>query len=88
MYSLKRVGDDAGDRGGMSTLLWEADGDIEFENSGRPRVGVAIRVGSIIGRTMCHQDWWQTSYITEIIEETENYIKFKTGNSVYEWRIV
>ena len=27
---------------------------------------------------------WQTTTITEIIEQKENYIKFKTGNSIYE----
>jgi hypothetical protein len=27
---------------------------------------------------------WQTTTITEIIEQKEEYIKFRTGNSVYE----
>jgi hypothetical protein len=27
---------------------------------------------------------WQTTVITEIIEEKENYVKFRTGNSIYE----
>jgi hypothetical protein len=27
---------------------------------------------------------WQTTLVTEIIEQRENYIKFKTGNSTYE----
>jgi hypothetical protein len=27
---------------------------------------------------------WQTTTITEIYEQKENYLKFKTGNSVYE----
>ena len=27
---------------------------------------------------------WQTTTITEIIEQKENSIKFKTGNSIYE----
>jgi hypothetical protein len=27
---------------------------------------------------------WQTTVITEIIEEKENYVKFRTGNSTYE----
>jgi len=27
---------------------------------------------------------WQTTSITEIYEQKENYLKFKTGNSVYE----
>lgn len=27
---------------------------------------------------------WQTTDVTEIIEQTEDYIKFKTKNSIYE----
>jgi hypothetical protein len=27
---------------------------------------------------------WQTTVITEILEEREGYIKFRTGNSLYE----
>lgn len=27
---------------------------------------------------------WQTTNVTEIIEQTEAYVKFKTSNSVYE----
>lgn len=27
---------------------------------------------------------WQTTVVTEIIEQKDNYIKFKTENSVYE----
>ena len=31
---------------------------------------------------------WQTTTITEIVEERENYIKFKTKNSNYElWKL-
>jgi hypothetical protein len=45
------------------------------------------------GRTFGSQDWWQTTSITEILEVRSNsvdpnflYIKFKTGNSIYEWK--
>ena len=27
---------------------------------------------------------WQTTSITEIVEQRDDYIKFKTGNSIYE----
>jgi len=31
---------------------------------------------------------WQTTTITEIIEQRDDYIKFKTGNSTYElWKL-
>lgn len=41
--------------------------------------------------TMLDQDWWQTTWVTEILEErTEEdgteYVRFKTGNSEYEWK--
>ena len=31
---------------------------------------------------------WQTTTVTEIVEQREDYIKFKTGNSTYElWKL-
>jgi hypothetical protein len=31
---------------------------------------------------------WQTTYVTEILEQKEGYIKFKTRNSTYElWQL-
>lgn len=85
MYSLYRE-DGNGDSGGESLAIWEEEGEVKFEHDARPRVGICIQVGSSYARTMQWQDWWQTSYITEIIEESENYIKFKTKNSIYEWK--
>jgi hypothetical protein len=94
MYSLKRERDGIGDSGGMSIALTYSQNDIEYEENARPRVGVAMRVGSHFGRSYSAQDWWQTTVITEILEERsvataegrEDYVKFRTGNSVYEWR--
>ena len=92
-YSLHRVSDGAGDAGGMSMAFWRdsISGDIEKEYDAKPRVGVVIRVGSILARTFQWQDWWQTSFIEEILEESESeddvlYFNFKTKNSIYEWR--
>ncbi len=42
-------------------------------------------VGSITARTYSDQDYWLTTVVTEIIEDKGDYVKFKTGNSVYEW---
>ncbi len=86
MYTLSRVSDGVGDSGSMSTLLWVKDDKVIYEQDGHPRLGVCVRVGSIYARTMDVQDWWQTSFITEIIEDTGDFVKFKTNNSVYEWR--
>ena len=92
-YSLRRTRDGAGDSGTMSLALW-LDRDNEngpcHEDNAEPRVGVAMRVGSSYGRSFSQQDWWQTTMITEILETQESsegkYVRFKTGNSEYEWR--
>jgi hypothetical protein len=65
--------------------------DIEYIHEARPQIGASMRVGSIAARSFTSQDWWQTTLITEILEErTEEdgteYVRFKTGNSEYEWR--
>jgi uncharacterized protein with von Willebrand factor type A (vWA) domain len=59
---------------------------IEFDDDGRfkekydePKVG-----RSLIMSPFNQFFTWQTTVITEIMEEKENYIKFKTSNSVYE----
>lgn len=86
MYSLRRESDGAGDSGGMSLALWIGeDGQVQEQYNARPKVGVCLVVGTIFARSYSEQDWWQTSTITEILEEKENYVKFRTGNSVYEW---
>lgn len=86
MYSLRREGDNEGDAGGMSMALWfDEQGEIQHQYNARPKVGVAMRVGSIFARTYQDQDWWQTSLITEIIEDREDYVRFRTGNSIYVW---
>ena len=97
-YSLRRTRDGAGDSGGMSLAqipTFDQDtgeiADIEYIHAARPQIGASMRVGSITGRTYSAQDWWQTTLITEIVEErTEEdgaeYVRFKTGNSEYEWK--
>jgi hypothetical protein len=86
-----------GDSGSMSMALvptYDENSkvvDVEYINDARPKIGYVMRVGSGIARSYSAQDWWQTTVITEIIEDTvdENsgeYVRFKTGNSIYEWR--
>ena len=92
MYSMYKEDKSVGDSGGMSMALI-VDRSIDppkfsYENDARPRVGVHMRVGSTFARTMQQQDWWQTNEITEILEDTPNYVKFKTkSGSIYEWRV-
>jgi hypothetical protein len=85
MYSLRRESDGAGDSGGMSMALWFEGDDIKHEHNARPRVGVAMRVGAVYARTYQEQDWWQTTVITEILEDRNDYVRFRTGNSIYVW---
>lgn len=86
-YSLVKVGSPSiGDSGPMSVSLWSEDGELKQEHNSRPVVGRVIRVGSYTARSYDEQDWWQTSLINEILEDKENYVKFVTNNSTYEWR--
>jgi hypothetical protein len=91
-YLLYRTRDHAGDTGNMSMAFFydESGNNILSEDNAEPRVGVALRVGSSYGRSYSQQDWWQTTMITEILETQETpggkSIRFKTGNSEYEWR--
>ena len=87
MYFLQKVDSYTGDSGNMSMFIYkDTDGAVKYEHGAKPRIGGVIRVGSMFARSYSAQDWWQTSLITEILEETENYVKFRTLNSVYEWK--
>jgi len=62
-------------------ILW-----IDWEMSGRfnssydePQLGRSLIVDPYLGSYT-----WMTTVLTEIIEQREDYIKFKTSNSIYE----
>ena len=95
-YSLRRTRDGAGDSGQMSdviTPIWDENHkliDKIIEHNARPKVGAAMMVGSGYARSYSAQDWWMTTPITDILEERRDedgteYVRFKTGNSEYEW---
>lgn len=59
---------------------------LEFDEEGKFK---ADYIEPAVGRSLIMSPFnqfftWQTTPITEIIEHTENYIKFKTRNSNYE----
>jgi hypothetical protein len=92
-YSLVRERDGAGDSGNMSLAITpnaDPGGKHLYEHGSAPKVGAVMRVGSLFGRSFSVQDWWQTTPITEILEEWNDgevhYIRFKTGNSTYVWK--
>jgi hypothetical protein len=80
-YSLHRESDGAGDTGPMSLALK----DTEIIYDARPTVGYHMRVGSSYARTYSSQDYWTTTPVIEIIEDTPNRVYFRTRNSVYVW---
>ena len=85
-YSLVRESDAAGDSGPVSLALWIENGEPQTEHDARPRVGVALQVGSLFARSYSAQDYWQTTIIEEILIDQEDYVKFRTRNSIYEWK--
>ena len=89
-YNLYRIPDEKGDTGGSSkAIAWNEDGTLKDVIDYKPIVGCSMQVGSVTARSYSNQDWWMTTEVTEILEEIKNddthYIRFKTGNSEYEW---
>lgn len=89
-FHLRRTRDGAGDSGARSQAIeWNKDGTFSKVLDYKPRLGCSMLVGSITVRSYSEQDWWMTTPITDIIEEINSddvhYVKFKTGNSEYEW---
>ncbi len=89
MYSLRRISDGAGDSGNMSLVLWKNEnGQNQYEH-GIPKIGTAVRVGSIYSRSFSTQDYWTTTIVTQILFDisfgSQRMIVFKTKNSEYIW---
>ena len=62
-------------------VMWiEFDGDGRFKDQHKD-IGVNR---SLIMSPFNDFFTWQTTKVTEILEQTEGYVKFKTTNSVYE----
>lgn len=86
MARLIRISDGKGDQGSRSeAIMWNEDGTIKEVVSNRPVVGCSILVGSVTARSYSAKDYWLTTEVVEILEEREDYVKFKTTNSEYEW---
>ena len=63
---------------GVKWIEWNEDGTFKEQF-----------VEAAIGRSLLMSPFnrsftWQTTTVTEIVEQREDYIKFKTGNSNYE----
>jgi hypothetical protein len=63
-------------------LEWNDEGSFKAEHD-KPAIGL-----SLIMSPFNNFFTWQTTSVTEIVEEREDYIKFKTQNSNYElWKL-
>ena len=89
-FNLRRVSDHAGDMGGSSrSIKWKEDGSFDEVTGEEPTVDESMQVGSVTARSYSEQDYWLTTPVTKILETIKNddvhYVRFKTGNSEYEW---
>lgn len=91
-YNLRRTRDGEGESGGRSeAIAWKENGHFDHVESHVPTIGCSMLVGSFAARSYSDRDYWLTTPVTEILEEILNeevhYMRFKTGNSEYEWWI-
>jgi hypothetical protein len=78
-YILKRLNDGL-TKTGSKVLYIEYDGESGENNKSYDN----IKVGCSLMLEPRMQFTWLTTTITEIVEQKEDYIKFKTSNSIYE----
>ena len=87
MASLWSVDKAKGDSGARSEAIsWNEDHTFKKIVDHRPVVGCSMLVGSISARSYSSQDYWLTTEIIEILEEREDYVRFRTKNTEYEWK--
>jgi hypothetical protein len=74
-FILKRINDDLTQVGKFKVeyIEWNDKGEFAWRHND-------IK----IGRSLLLDNGWMTTVITEIIEQTDKYIKFQTMNSTYE----
>jgi len=89
-FHLRRTRDGEGDSGARSEAIeWNEDGTFKRIYCYTPTLGCSMLVGAMSARSYSGQDYWLTTTITEILEEINSddvhYVRFKTGNSEYEW---
>jgi hypothetical protein len=88
-YWMYKVGSNLCGDSGLMSMSFDVDADkmVDIKDNARPEVGKYMRVGTPFARSMQRQDWWQTNKVEEIIEDTPDYVKFRTlSGSIYEWK--
>jgi len=79
MPILVRVSDGAGDSGAcVQAIKWKEDGRVDEIVDNRPVVGCSLLVGSFTARSYSGQDYWLTTPVTKILEESPGLIRFMT----------
>jgi len=68
----------------VQAIAWNEDRTFKEVVAHAPTVGCSLLVGSVTARSYSDQDYWLTTKVTEILEESEVGYKFKTENSIYE----
>jgi hypothetical protein len=78
-YKIVREGDGLTKAGNKILWIdWETDGTFNSSHD-EPKLERSLILNPYLGSYT-----WMTTTITEIIEQREDYIKFRTSNSVYE----
>jgi|TARA_B110000263_G_C15251909_1_gene484533 hypothetical protein len=70
----------SGSSGKMSDAYKMIEGKAEIVGN-RPIIGTQLMVGESFNTIY----WWKCSPIQEILIEEDNYVKFRTTTSIYEW---
>lgn len=68
----------------VQAIAWNEDRTFKEVVAHVPTVGCSLLVGSVTARSYSDQDYWLTTIVTEILEESKIGCKFKTQNSTYE----
>lgn len=80
-YSLRRVRDNVGCDGRHShSIEYHTPEAQNIIDGPRPKLGCGHQVG------MGLFDYWLTTEVTEILEDTPDMVRFKTKNSEYVWK--
>lgn len=88
MYTLKRLSDGHGSSGPASVGIRDVEGSLVFEGHCRPAEGLWMRVGTPNSTSFEDHDWWQTSKVREVLEESRDSVRFKTAFDEYLWEKV
>ena len=68
----------------VEAISWTSEGKNDGVKGHTPIVGCSLLVGSVTARSYSDSDYWLTTPVTKIIEETNEHILCETENSTYK----